>query len=131
MMNSLHVFNVNETVQAVDVSTCIWEKAKIISIVSDWSVKVKWVDWSQYAEEIIEVPVSSRERGVEHWNIRKWIQKEHVTVTGNYRPRRKSASEKTAYRSFAGNPGKLTQQEQVKYRFFIQIFTCCCASIKR
>ena len=55
-------FRVNEIIQAVDPNSGHrWEKAKILSFVNDWCVKIRWVDWSGknvYAE--ITVPEIDR-----------------------------------------------------------------------
>ena len=54
-------FVLDETIQAVDPVTFWWEKARIISFVNDWCVKIKWLDWcgkKVYAE--ITVPEIDR-----------------------------------------------------------------------
>ena len=52
----LQTFYENEVVQILDPATSIWESAKIISFVSDWCVRIKWVDWSYNKKEDITVP---------------------------------------------------------------------------
>ena len=66
----MHIFTINEVVQALDDTTSIWEEAKIIGIISDWSVRVKWVNWTNTAPVNITVPTGYR-YNQELWNIRK------------------------------------------------------------
>ena len=56
--------------QILDPATSIWESAKIISFVSDWCVRIKWVDWSYNKKEDITVPEVYRPEK-KNWNIRK------------------------------------------------------------
>lgn len=67
---NLNIFQISEIAQAIDPSTSIWEKVKIVGRRSDWSLKVKWVDWNQYPLELIEVPIENR-AFQNSWNIRK------------------------------------------------------------
>ena len=52
----LQTFYENEVVLILDPATSIWESAKIISILSDWGVRIKWLDWSYNKKEDITVP---------------------------------------------------------------------------
>ena len=40
------VFRVKEKVQVLDAVLSIWVSSVILSIISDWCVKIKWSDWS-------------------------------------------------------------------------------------
>ena len=64
----LQTFYENEVVQILDPATSIWESAKIISFVSDWCVRIKWVDWSYNKKEDITVPEVYRP-DKNYWNI--------------------------------------------------------------
>ena len=66
----LQTFYENEVVQILDPATSIWESAKIICFVSDWCVRIKWVDWSYNKKEDITVPEVYRP-DKNYWNIRK------------------------------------------------------------
>ena len=53
-------FRPNEIVHVFDDSISRWTKAKLIGVVSDWSVK-KWMGYtSNYPSETIEVPEEKR-----------------------------------------------------------------------
>jgi len=67
----LQTFSENENVQILDPATSIWESAKILSFVSDWCVRIKWVDWPYKKKEDITVPEEDRE-DTNYWNIRKF-----------------------------------------------------------
>ena len=46
-------FRVNEIIQAVDPNSGHrWEKAKILSFVNDWCVKIKWIEWNRRFVEL-------------------------------------------------------------------------------
>ena len=54
------IFRPNEIVHVIDESISRWTKATIIGIVSDWSVKMKWMGYTSiYPSETIEVPEES------------------------------------------------------------------------
>ena len=56
MTTPAEIFRPNEIVHVIDESISRWTKAKIIGIVSDWSVKIKWMGYTSiYPSEIIEV----------------------------------------------------------------------------
>ena len=65
----LQTFSDNEVVQVLDPATSIWESAKILSFVSDWCVRIKWVDWSSKKEDVT-VPEKDR-ADKNNWNVRK------------------------------------------------------------
>ena len=65
----LQTFKLNEIVQILDPETYIWESAKIIAFISDWSLKIKWIDWNNRLQKI-EIPVELRPDS-NRWNIRK------------------------------------------------------------
>ena len=65
----LQTFKLNETVQILDPETYIWESAKIIAFISDWSLKIQWIDWNNRLQKI-EIPLELRP-DPNRWNIRK------------------------------------------------------------
>ena len=65
----LQTFKLNEIVQILDPETYIWESAKIIAFISDWSLKIQWIDWNNRLQKI-EIPLELRP-GPNRWNIRK------------------------------------------------------------
>ena len=75
MSTPAEIFRPNEIVHVIDESVSRWTKAKIIGIVSDWSVKIKWMGYTSiYPSETIEVPEEKR-RDLSLWNVRKVIEK--------------------------------------------------------
>ena len=62
-------FRVKEKVQVLNAVTSIWESAVILSLISDWCVKIKWSDWPGSA--IFSVPEDRKENATA-WNIRKF-----------------------------------------------------------
>ena len=61
MSTPAEIFRPNEIVHVIDESVSRWTKAKIIGIVSDWSVKIKWMGYTSiYPSETIEVPEEKR-----------------------------------------------------------------------
>ena len=111
---NLNIFVPNEKAQALD-DTFIWEEIKVIALLSDWSVKVKWVKWT-WPDTVITVPENRREKGTEHWNVRKWREKE-TTSSSNSRPMR-HARLNTGYRAFTGNPTRLARNDEVSFRIY-------------
>ena len=57
----LQKFETNEVVHILDPLTFIWELAKITAIMSDWSVRIKWMEWSTRKAVDITVPEVDRE----------------------------------------------------------------------
>ena len=51
----LQTFKLNEIVQILGPETYIWESAKIIAFISDWSLKIQWIDWNNRLQKI-EIP---------------------------------------------------------------------------
>ncbi len=117
----IHIFKENEIVQVLDVTTHIWELAKILGFITDWSAKVKWVDWSSIPPIVIEVPATLREKGRECWNIRKFQKRtlEH-NIGVETRPARRQVTVQQPgnYRPFTGNPAKLPRYVQVIFMLF-------------
>ena len=60
-------FRVKEKVQHLDAVPSIWETAVILSLISDWCVKIKWSDWPGSA--IFSVPEDRKENATA-WKIR-------------------------------------------------------------
>ncbi len=108
---NLLIFRQNEIVQVVDECTFIWESAKIIGHESDWSVRVKWVDWSSKPATVIIVPTSARACGMEHWNIRKFQNHIRPVITG--KRQRRAVITAGNYQPFTGNPAKLPRYDRV------------------
>ena len=42
----LQKFETNEVVHILDPLTFIWELAKVTAIMSDWRVRIKWMEWA-------------------------------------------------------------------------------------
>ena len=61
----LQKFETNEVVHILDPVTFIWELAKITAIMSDWSVRIKWMEWSTRKAVDITVPEIDREDEVD------------------------------------------------------------------
>ena len=112
---NLNIFRHNETVQVLDETTYIWEAAKIMGFECDWSVRVKWVEWSSKPAILIVVPENLRTRGVECWNIRKYQEnKKPEACSPRQRPRRQATVQHPDnYHPFMGNPAKLTRYVEV------------------
>ena len=80
MSTPAEIFRPNEIVHVIDESISRWTKAKIIGIVSDWSVKIKWMGYTSiYPSETIEVPEEKR-TDQSLWNLRKVIEKTHSSI---------------------------------------------------
>ena len=80
MSTPVEFFCPNEIVHVIDESISRWTKAKIIGIVSDWSVKIKWIGYTSiYPSETIEVPEEKR-TDQSSWNLRKVIEKTHSSI---------------------------------------------------
>ena len=94
---NLQIFNHNEIVQVLDETTYIWEAARILGLDSDWSAKVKWVEWSSKPAIVITVPETLRAKGIEYWNIRKF-QKTEKSSAIDKRSRRNKRSDYTIAR---------------------------------
>ena len=58
-------FETNEVVHILDPLTYIWELAKITAIMSDWTVRIKWMEWSTRKAVDITVPEIDREDQVD------------------------------------------------------------------
>jgi hypothetical protein len=116
MMN-LTIFRVNETVQVLDETTYIWESAKVLGVISDWSMKIKWVEWTSKPAIAIEVPEALRAMGFEGWNVRKFQRKEEAPMD---KRQRRNATQPGNCRHFSGNPAKLARNIQV---YFLITFT--------
>lgn len=109
---NINIFKPNEIVQVLDV-TSIWEEARIMGVISDWSVKIKWMHWND-SPVTITIPESLREQGFEGWNVRKAQYKADASETGQ-RPRRQAKPLSGDYRAFTGNPRKLTGKQEVMF----------------
>ena len=80
MSTPAEVFRPNEMVLVIDESISRWTKAKSIGIVSDWSVKMKWMGYTSISpSETIKVPEEKR-RDLSLWNVRKVIEKTHSSI---------------------------------------------------
>ena len=80
MSTPAEIFRPNEIVHVIVESISRWTKAKIIGIVSDWSVKIKWIGYTSiYPSETIEVPEEKR-TDQSSWNLRKFIEKTHSSI---------------------------------------------------
>ena len=55
----LQTFKLYEIVQIFDPKTYIWETAKIIAHISDWSLKNQCIDWNNRLQKI-EIPLELR-----------------------------------------------------------------------
>ena len=74
-------------VQVLNTVTSDWESAKILSLISDWSVKINWSDWPRSA--IFSVPEDSKENAAA-WNIRKFHEHNDTRVISRRRKSRKN-----------------------------------------
>ena len=63
------IFRVKVKVQVFDAINSIWEIAVILSLISDWCVKIKWSNWPESA--IFSVSEDRKENATA-WNIRKF-----------------------------------------------------------
>ena len=61
----LQKFETNEVVHILDPLTYIWELAKISAIMSDWTVRIKRMEWSTRKAVDITVPEIDREDQVD------------------------------------------------------------------
>ena len=61
----LQKFETNEVVHILDPLTFIWELAKVTGIMSDRSVRIKWMEWSTREAGDITVPEIDREDQVD------------------------------------------------------------------
>jgi hypothetical protein len=113
-MLNLNIFRTNEVVQVLDETTYIWESAKVLGQISDWSIKVKWVEWTSKPAVAIEVPEPLRTMGVEAWNVRKFQRTERSDSTER-RPRR-NVTLTGNNRAFSGNPAKLARHVKVSIK---------------
>ena len=64
----------------------IWESAVILSLISDWCVKIKWSDWPGSA--IFSGPEDRKENATA-WNIRKFHEHNDTCVISRRRNSRK------------------------------------------
>ena len=113
---NLLIFRHNKTVQVLDETTYIWEGAKIIGLKSDWSVKLKWVDWSSKPAIVITVPDTHRAKGAECWNIRKFQKTDRPLVIDKQSRKTRHVTVQHSpdnHRPFTGNPAKLTRNIEV------------------
>ena len=81
---------VNEKVQVLDVVASIWESAVTLSLISDWCVKIKWLDWPGSA--IFSVP-EDRQGNAGAWTIGKFHEDNDTFVIsrrGNSRKKKLS-----------------------------------------
>ena len=85
------IFRVKEKVQFLDVVTSIKECAVILSLISDWSVKINWSHWPGIA--IFSVPEDSKKNAAA-WNVRKFREHNDICVIGR---RRNSRKEKLSF----------------------------------
>lgn len=97
------VFRLNEIVQAIDETTCIWANAKILSFVSDWVVVVKWIDYFGYKPTSVEVPQHLRTGDREYWNIRKFQQFQHSGPVSRQQRRNKKQQVSVSLRTLCRN----------------------------
>lgn len=109
MRMNIHIFRVGEVVQVLDETTHIWESAKIQAFNSDWSAKVKWVEWTSKKAVLIKIPMELQPY-VEHWNIRKWTK--YQLRASDTRPKR-LVKQPGNNRPLPGNPARLSRHEQV------------------
>lgn len=118
-MSVMNIFKSNEIIQVIDETTFIWEPAKIVGVISDWSVKVKWVNWTSKPATVITIPQEVRRSGRETWNIRKF-EKEGATSTSTSRSRRSASSIPGNARPFSGNAAMLPRNESVCFTTLIK-----------
>ena len=120
---NFNIFKVNEIVQAVDETTWIWEEAKVISVVSDWTMRLKWVNWASSPPVTIVV----RMMGFGCWNVRK-PQKIYSPPSNHQTGRTlRNASQQPAtrgpFRAFTTNPRNLVRDDTVIFQNnFVQNF---------
>ena len=84
-------FRVKEKVQVLDAVTSNWKSAVILSLISDWAVKIKWSDWPGSA--ISSVPENSQENAAA-WNKRKLHERNDSCAISR---RRNSRKEKLSF----------------------------------
>ena len=87
----LQTFELNEIVQILDPETYIWESAKIIAFISDWSLKIQWINgnnrWINWDNRLdkIEIPLEFRDEQ-NMWNVRKARQSQPVLSKKRSKP---------------------------------------------
>ena len=79
-------FWVKEKIQVLDAVTSIWKRAVILSLISDWCVKIKLSDWPGSA--IFSVS-EERNENASAWNIRKFHEHNDTCVISTWRNSRK------------------------------------------
>ena len=121
-MNVASLFRSEEVVQVLDETTFIWEAAKVVGIISDWSLRLKWLNWSGSVD--ITVPENVRGHGQEHWNVRKPLRKTPVVEEHAGRPRRRAATQHShpdGNLPYTGKPAMLTRSVEVNVMITQQI----------
>ena len=96
----LQTFKLKEIVQILDPETYIWESAKIKTFISDWSLKIQWIDWNNRLQKI-EIPLELRP-DPNRWNIRKARHSQPVMSKKNSKP-------------LSYNPNRLQKNEPVTF----------------
>ena len=108
MSTPAEIFCPNEIVHVIDESISRLTKAKIIGIVSDWSVKIKWIGYTSiYPSETIEVPEEKR-TDQSSWNLRKVIEKAHSSILSREDRRKTPKAVKLEY-----NPKHCVHDDEV------------------
>ena len=110
---NFNIFKVNEIVQAVDETTWIWEEAKVISVVSDWTMRLKWVNWASSPP----VTIGVQQMGFGCWNVRKRQKKDSPPSNDQTGRTLRNASQQPAtrgpFRAFTANPRILVRHDTV------------------
>ena len=110
---NFNIFKTNEIVQALDETTWIWEEAKVISVVSDWTMRLKWVNWAKSPPATIGV----RDLGFGCWNVRK-PQKINDCQPQTGRTLRNASQQpatRGTFRAFTTNPRNLIRHDTVSF----------------
>ena len=99
------LFKVEQTVQVVD-SLFIWTSARIIGFLSDWSVRVMWVDYPKEPFADVTVPENHRSGSPwcrEQWNIRLSQKAPVFELKRNQRRQKKEALDIAGHRLSRGD----------------------------
>ena len=116
MTTTLSIFMTNEIVHAVDQTTGIWEEAKVLGHESDWSLRIKWVNWGTRKPLVFTLHPDIREKSVENWTIRKKVVLPTLPSATGRRPLRQTAQPTTItgpYQAYTANPRKITSYDEV------------------
>ena len=112
MTATLRIFETNETLHALDNTTGIWAVGKVLGHESDWSLRLRWVEWSGRKPVVYTLPDNLRGLGVETWTIRKKVALPHVT---GRRPRQATHPIIAGpYKAFTGKTRTISGYDEIR-----------------